>query len=868
MITGGNGGVGGVATYGTSTSPASSSAPGVYVAPSSTSTITNTGTITGGSGSYGIQNDGTISALNNSQANLTYSGSLPTNYSIIIDNTLTYGKLTATSVTGTMTFGISSLSTPSYSLLNHTFTSVLTGITSANLGLGALTTVSSISNGYSYTLSETTSTSNIWDLLLTACSGCNPPAPPPPPEISTGSTTTISGLSSHTPVLSGGTLVLNKGDSTSTALTVASAGGIIQHPTTDSATLSGALTGSGGLTFTGTGTTVLTGANTYTGGTTVASGTLQGNTSSLQGNVTNNGTVVFDQSTPGTFSGTITGTGKLVTQNTGTLVLTGNNAYTGGTQVNAGSNLSISSGSALGTGQLDLVGSGTTPATLTITADTTISNNISVSGDPTFNVSSGATMTVSGEIVDGVSADDVVVQGGGTLKLTAVDTYTGPTIVSNGSSLALSGVGSIANSSVANSGTFNIQNVARNVSVAGFSQASSGLLTMNFASVDNQKLNVSGTTSLAGSLSLAAAAGRYVPSHYTLLTSTGLLTGHFSNVAIDSLANYTNLGYSLSYDAHDVYLNLLPNLLNTQASLQTNVAALQGVYALQTGTINNSLNYDCGNFGSQGFCVSTGGRYSNASESSANTTSAMVIAGYRINDHLRIGGSLDQNLYNTDVAQTAMVSSNTPLLGAFVVWNQNADRTGFEAKAATSYNNSDVTINRSPIGSSELGKGSSALNTLAESLTASYGVKLGENWMTSPYAVIRHTSVASSAYTERASANLTVPLSYNGVYQDSTTALLGVKFAGLVYKNTTIQASAGYEQDLQNSVNNYTATGLDGLTSITFNPNIQRSRAVASFGANYEVAKGDNIGFNTIYRQESFQNVDTKMAYVNYTLGF
>ena len=201
------------------------------------------------------------------------------------------------------------------------------------------------------------------------------------PSISAGSTTTISGLAGYTPILSGGTLVLSNGDSSHTALTIASAGGTIQNPSSGSATLSGALTGTGGLTFTGTGTTVLTGTNTYTGGTTVASGTLQGNTSSLQGNVTNNGTVVFDQPTQGTFTGTITGSGKLVTQNTGTLVLTGNNTYTGGTTVTAGSNLSISSGSALGTGSLDLRSSSTNTATLTVTADTIITNTIILLGD-------------------------------------------------------------------------------------------------------------------------------------------------------------------------------------------------------------------------------------------------------------------------------------------------------------------------------------------------------------------------------------------------------------------------------------------------------------------------------------------------------
>jgi hypothetical protein len=317
-----------------------------------------------------------------------------------------------------------------------------------------------------------------------------------------------------------------------------------------------------------------------------------------------------------------------------------------------------------------------------------------------------------------------------------------------------------------------------------------------------------------------------------------------------------------------VYLNFLPNLLDTQTSLQANVAALQGVYALQTGTVNNSLNYECNNFGAKGFCVSTGGRYSNASESTANTTSAMIIAGYRINDHLRIGASADQNLYNTDVAQIASVRSNTPLMGAFAVWNQNADRTGLETKVAAGYNNSDLNVNRIAVGTSEAGQGRTALNTLSESITASYAFKLGENYRLSPYAGVRHTSVSANGYTEQGTTNVTVPLSYNGLNQESTTALLGVRLAGQVYKNTTVQTSAGFEEDMQNAVNNYSATGLAGLSAITFNPNIQRTRAVVNFGASYELAKGHHLGFNTIYRQESLQGVDTKMAYVNYTMGF
>ena len=56
--------------------------------------------------------------------------------------------------------------------------------------------------------------------------------------------------------------------------------------------------GSGGswsLVKNGAGTTVLTGTNAYSGGTTVNAGILQGNAAGLQGNIANKASVVFDQ---------------------------------------------------------------------------------------------------------------------------------------------------------------------------------------------------------------------------------------------------------------------------------------------------------------------------------------------------------------------------------------------------------------------------------------------------------------------------------------------------------------------------------------------------------------------------------------------
>ena len=242
-------------------------------------TLNNTGTISGG-----ISNTGTINTLNNQQGKLgsnplTLTDFLPTHYNIIIASAANYGQLLASSLTGgtQTTFGVSSLSTTSSLILNTTLTSVLSGISSN--ALTALGSLSGTSNGYTFVLSETVSGSGIWNLLITACSVCSSGSTADSSSggstVSTISSGTSVGLASlgASPVLSGGTVVLLSGDSSSTAFSVTSAS-TIQNPTSGSATLSGVFSGTGGLTFIGTGSTTMSGANTYSGGTTVAGGTL------------------------------------------------------------------------------------------------------------------------------------------------------------------------------------------------------------------------------------------------------------------------------------------------------------------------------------------------------------------------------------------------------------------------------------------------------------------------------------------------------------------------------------------------------------------------------------------------------------------
>ena len=421
------------------------------------------------------------------------------------------------------------------------------------------------------------------------------------------------------------------------------------------------------------------------------------------------------------------------------------------------------------------------------------------------------------------------------------------------------------------------------VAEADYAVTANGL-TYNLTTVTDSYSNISltlkanpwwGDSGLARSLANVLQENLGTPNHFFIGPTGPLFATRVSQPWVSwytyngsIVGSSSDQSESLTWALFLGYLNSGPSAEETQAALQANVAALQGIYAIQTGTINNSLTYDCSYFDSKGLCLSTGGRYSNASNSHANTTSAMVIGGYRIDEHFRIGGYVDQNLYNTEAGSIASLRSNTPFLGVFGVWNENADQTGFEARLAAAYNNSNMDINRVQVGTSELGYGKTGIDTLSGSATLSYGFKVVPNWMASPYFGVRHTTVSSSGYSEQATADVTAPLTYNGVNQESLTALLGIKASGRLTDQVGLQASAGLEQDMHTYTSAYAATGVDGLTAINFTPNMQKSRAVSTFGATYDVAKGHRLGLNAIWRQESFQNIDTKMAYVNYTMAF
>ena len=301
--------------------------------------------------------------------------------------------------------------------------------------------------------------------------------------------------------------------------------------------------------------------------------------------------IIVDGGLTATIATPISGSGGMDKTSLGTLILTGADTYTGGTQLNGGT-LVIGNNSALGSGTLAMA-AGTTLSFLD-TGNFTVGNNIIITGDPSFTPPAGTTQTLAGVIADGSSPGTLNMNGVGTLVLTNNNTYTGSTEVTSGtldvagsiassnlttvaSSAALTGTGSVGNLQV--DGTFAPGTVGApgtSMSISGnLAFASGALYVVYFNPATSTLANVTGTASLAGTVNANFANGSYISKVYTIV-SAGSVTGTFGGLTTNNLpANFTA---SLAYDSAHAFLDLTLNFAPAAPSFtplnvnQSNVA--------------------------------------------------------------------------------------------------------------------------------------------------------------------------------------------------------------------------------------------------------------------------------------------------------
>jgi autotransporter-associated beta strand protein len=296
----------------------------------------------------------------------------------------------------------------------------------------------------------------------------------------------------------------------------------------------------------GTSTWTLTGLGAQNW--TISQGTLVGDTNSLGGNaIVDNAALTFNQGFTGTHSGMISGSGSLVKNGSGTVIFTADNTYSGGTTISAGV-LQLGNGGVTGS----IVGNVTDNAVLAINRSNAYTFASTILGTGAFQQNGGGTTDLTA--INGYSGATTV--NGGTLQIDGSIASSSLTTVNTGA--ALTGVGTVGNSMIANGGTFMPGNGTPGsfMTVSGNLAFQSGALylaqlnpaTASFA-------NVTGTATLGGAtVNAIYANGSYVAKKYTILTATSGVNGTFGSLVNTNLP--ANFKASLSYDAKDAFLNL------------------------------------------------------------------------------------------------------------------------------------------------------------------------------------------------------------------------------------------------------------------------------------------------------------------------
>ena len=341
-----------------------------------------------------------------------------------------------------------------------------------------------------------------------------------------------------------------------------------------------------------------------------------------------------------------------------------------------------------------------------------------------------------------------------------------------------------------------------------------------------------------------------------------------TNIAATRTGTYQGLTWTLGAGTGSNNWDLTFSGTNTSAmsALNQTATALQNAFTLQNTVLVNGFTYDCPVFDKNNVCVSVGARSTAVNTESVNSTGGLLIGAYRMNNQVRMGAYIDQNI-STNSTGIVKVGNASPMVGVFGVWSERVDGTGAEVKVSAGFGQKNTTITRPVVDGTEAGSGSSTLTSQGAQAIGKYGFAVAEKTIVAPYVGLRYTQNNMGGYTEGSSASVTAPLTYSAVNTNATTIVAGLGANYKVMPDVTLLASAGLENDLSTSNGNYSATGLYGLNSINFNSNPVRTRATASAGAYYDLAKNQRISLNYIFRQEQFQGVNTNSAFLTYAIG-
>jgi autotransporter-associated beta strand protein len=350
--------------------------------------------------------------------------------------------------------------------------------------------------------------------------------------------------------------------------------------------LTDSVAGATALTKAGSGTWVLTGTNKYSGITAIQGGTLQfgnGGASGAigSGNVTDNGRLIFNRTGSNVISGVVSGTGSVRVGGGGTVVLPGNNSYSGGTTISNGSTLQV--------------GNRGTTGSLSGTAAIRDDGLLIFNTTGTFNLTAGG--------INGTG--NLIVRGGGLLASISGNTFTGWTVIDPGSTFmpCQGHTGSLFSSVVTNNGTLQLVREDNGVFIYSNTVTGSGRVWVD---ANN---NNAGDMTLAGACNYTG--GTFIGDNGLIVdngSGIGWITGNVTFTNSSQVANDNPRTLTFTRPDNVIFPgNIVTNFRSAQVNLGivvqngTGTLTLTGTNTYGSGTtITNGGTLQVGNGGTSG----------------------------------------------------------------------------------------------------------------------------------------------------------------------------------------------------------------------------------------------------------------------------
>ena len=526
---------------------------------------------------------------------------------------------------------------------------------------------------------------------------------------------------------------------------------------------------------------------------------------------------------------------------------------------------------------------------------TTLTNNGSITGDfGIIQVTSGSqigTLINNGSIV-GDTNFGINLQTG--TAIGTLDNHGSITTNSGLSALYIAGGASITtlnNYGTFNGGAFGGQ-IINSGTIGTLNNAQNGLVLVNFFGNMPSRYNVIinstsnyGTvdfSSINGSTTFGVSAlSTLTPYRYQQILmgvgASGIVGLSSNNTLSGSLGRYNWL-LQLQNGQSDIWDLLVtamapigPNAANTLSTVQQSAAGLATTYNVQAAALQAGLTYDCNTFDKYGLCASIGGRTGYALTAPVgNQQAGLLVVSHRRDDHFRYGAFADQSV-NSSMPNGIKQNNSGPMYGIFGYWNHQKDGMGLGASLTTAFSNSNLTVTRNnSLASTEAGSGNTEMSGQAIQAQGTYAIQATDRIKAIPYAGLRYYRVATGGYSEGANANVTSPLTYNGMSQEVFAAVGGVGASVFLAEKLTGTASVGIQQNLNYKMGNYQGTSaISGLESFSVNmPSNINSMATATAGMSYAVKKNEKLGVNVLWQQQAFSATNTITALATYSIGF